>query len=164
MNDSNNKRSVWSYILPYFFTVLFVVLVVGFIVRYLLVGASTVTFEEGSLDTVLRVDVANQETYDKNASYSDMIGIAIIAAASGVGAGYWAASAAAGFGHNLRKDMYYHIQDFSFNNIDKFSTSSIVTRLTTDVSNVQFAFQMAIRAVLRAPLIMTISIVVLLPP
>jgi ABC-type multidrug transport system, ATPase and permease components len=88
-----------------------------------------------------------------------MIGIAIIAAAAGVGAGYWAASAASGFGHNLRKDMYYHIQDFSFNNIDKFSTSSIVTRLTTDVSNVQFAFQMAIRAVLRAPLIMIFAII-----
>jgi len=88
-----------------------------------------------------------------------MAGIALIAAAAGVGAGYWAASAASGFGHNLRKDMYYHLQDFSFNNIDKFSTSSIVTRLTTDVSNVQFAFQMAIRAVLRAPLIMIFAIV-----
>jgi ATP-binding cassette subfamily B multidrug efflux pump len=88
-----------------------------------------------------------------------MAGIALVAAAAGVGAGYWAASAASGFGHNLRKDMYYHLQDFSFNNIDKFSTSSIVTRLTTDVSNVQFAFQMAIRAVLRAPLIMIFAIV-----
>src|SRR5574344_2692237 len=72
MNDSNNKRSVWSYILPYFFTVLFVVLVVSFIVRYLFSGANSVTFDEGSLDTVLRVDVANQETYDKNTSYSGM--------------------------------------------------------------------------------------------
>jgi ATP-binding cassette subfamily B multidrug efflux pump len=85
--------------------------------------------------------------------------IAIVAAAAGVGAGYWAASAAAGFGRNLRKDMYYHIQDYSFNNIDKFSTSSIVTRLTTDVSNVQFAFQTAIRAVLRAPMIMVFAII-----
>jgi len=98
-------------------------------------------------------------SYDVYVYGGIMIGIAIIAAASGVGAGYWAASAAAGFGHNLRKDMYYHIQDFSFNNIDKFSTSSIVTRLTTDVSNVQFAFQMAIRAVLRAPLIMIFAII-----
>ena len=88
-----------------------------------------------------------------------MAGIAIIAAAAGVGAGYWAASASSGFGHNLRKDMYYRLQDYSFNNIDKFSTSSIVTRLTTDVSNVQFAFQSAIRAVLRAPLIMVFAIV-----
>jgi ABC-type multidrug transport system fused ATPase/permease subunit len=55
--------------------------------------------------------------------------------------------------------MYYHIQDYSFNNIDKFSTSSIVTRLTTDVSNVQFAFQMTIRAVLRAPMIMIFAII-----
>jgi len=84
MNDSNNKRSVWSYILPYFFTVLFVVLVVGFIVRYLLVGASTVTFEEGSLDTVLRVDVANQETYDKNASYSDMYYIRTVSVSTNI--------------------------------------------------------------------------------
>jgi ATP-binding cassette subfamily B multidrug efflux pump len=97
--------------------------------------------------------------YDVYVYGAIMIAIAIIAASAGVGAGYWAASAASGFGHNLRQDMYYHIQDFSFNNIDKFSTSSIVTRLTTDVSNVQFAFQMAIRAVLRAPLIMVFAII-----
>jgi ABC-type multidrug transport system fused ATPase/permease subunit len=97
--------------------------------------------------------------YDVYVYGAIMAGIALIAAAAGVGAGYWAASAASGFGHNLRKDMYYHIQDYSFNNIDKFSTSSIVTRLTTDVSNVQFAFQMTIRAVLRAPMIMIFAII-----
>jgi ATP-binding cassette subfamily B multidrug efflux pump len=98
-------------------------------------------------------------SYDVYVYGAIMAGIALIAAAAGVGAGYWAASAASGFGHNLRKDMYYHIQDYSFNNIDKFSTSSIVTRLTTDVSNVQFAFQMTIRAVLRAPMIMIFAII-----
>ncbi len=62
MNDQNNKRSVWSYILPYFFTVLFVVLVVAFIVRYLF-SAGPTTFNENDLDTYLRVDVAQQTSY-----------------------------------------------------------------------------------------------------
>jgi cell division protease FtsH len=71
MNDQNNKRSVWSYILPYFFTVLFVVLVVAFIVRYLFTNTTT-SFAEGDLDTILRVDVANQESVDKQSDYSTM--------------------------------------------------------------------------------------------
>ena len=68
--------------------------------------------------------------------------IAFISLYSGISAGKQAATAGCGFAKNLRQDMYYKIQDFSFKNIDKFSTSSIVTRLTTDVSNVQNAFQM----------------------
>lgn len=60
----------------------------------------------------------------------------------GVKGGEMAATASCGFARNLRHDMYYSIQDYSFSNIDKFSTSSIITRLTTDVTNVQNAFQM----------------------
>lgn len=85
--------------------------------------------------------------------------LAIIAAISGVLAGYFAASASAGFGKNLRKAMYDRIQDYSFKNIDKFSTSSIVTRTTTDVTNVQNAFMMSIRMVIRAPLLMTFALI-----
>jgi ATP-binding cassette subfamily B multidrug efflux pump len=92
--------------------------------------------------------------------YSGLIaGIAIIAAVLGILAGFWAASASSGFGRNLRKAMYDHIQDYSFKNIDKFQASSIVTRTTTDVTNVQNAFMMAIRAVIRAPFMMIFALI-----
>ncbi len=85
--------------------------------------------------------------------------IAFISLYSGISAGKQAATAGCGFAKNLRQDMYYKIQDFSFKNIDKFSTSSIVTRLTTDVSNVQNAFQMLIRIAFRAPLMLIFSFI-----
>jgi ATP-binding cassette subfamily B multidrug efflux pump len=84
---------------------------------------------------------------------------AISAAILGILSGYWAASASSGFGKNLRAAMYSHIQDYSFKDIDKFSSSSIVTRTTTDVTNVQNGFQQAIRAVIRAPFLMVISLI-----
>lgn len=72
--------------------------------------------------------------------------------------GLFAAKAGSGFAKNLRKDLYYKVQEFSFLNIDKFSTSSLITRLTTDVSYVQFAYQMIIRTAVRAPLMLTVSL------
>jgi len=66
--------------------------------------------------------------------------------------GKYAASASAGLGKNLRKDMYYNVQDFSFSNIDRFSTASLITRMTTDVDYVQMAFQMVIRTAVRSPM------------
>ena len=78
---------------------------------------------------------------------------------SGVMSGRMAAVASAGFARNLRHEMYYTIQDYSFSNIDKFSTSSIITRLTTDVSNVQNAFQMILRMAVRAPLTLIFSMI-----
>lgn len=86
-------------------------------------------------------------------------GMAVLAAALGVLAGYWASSASAGFGRNLRQSMFEKVQDYSFKNIDKFSPSSIVTRTTTDVTNVQFSFMMTIRMVLRAPLMMLFALI-----
>lgn len=77
--------------------------------------------------------------------------------AFGTLSGIFSARASAGFGGNLRKDLYYSVQSFSFSNIDKFSTSSLVTRLTTDVTNVQNAFMMVIRMGVRAPLMMIVS-------
>lgn len=74
-------------------------------------------------------------------------------------AGKYAASASAGFGKNLRKNMYYKIQDFSFKNIDKFSTASIVTRLTTDVTNIQNSYQMIIRIAVRGPVMIVFSMI-----
>ncbi len=70
-----------------------------------------------------------------------------------------AATAASGFARNLRKDMFYNIQSFSFENIDRFSASSLVTRLTTDVSNVQNAYMMIIRVAVRSPLMLIFAIV-----
>jgi len=73
--------------------------------------------------------------------------------------GITASKASAGFAKNLRKDLYYKVQDFSFANIDKFSAASIITRLTTDVSNVQMAFQMLTRIVVRTPLMLVFSLI-----
>lgn len=82
----------------------------------------------------------------------------VVSLAGGVGAGMTAANASAGFAKNLRRDMFYNVQTFSFANIDKFSTGSIITRLTTDISNVQMAFQMIIRGAARAPLMLIFSL------
>ena len=73
--------------------------------------------------------------------------------------GLFCAKASSGFAKNLRKDMYYKIQDFSFANIDNFSTSSLVTRLTTDVTNVEMAYMMIIRTAIRAPFMLIFSMV-----
>ncbi len=86
-------------------------------------------------------------------------GMAVIAAVLGILAGYWASSASAGFGHNLRQSMFERVQEYSFKNIDKFSPASIVTRTTTDVTNVQFSFMMIIRMVIRAPLMMIFALI-----
>ena len=85
--------------------------------------------------------------------------LTLISLSLGAAASYVSAHAAAGFAANLRKDMFYHIQDFSFSNIDKFSSASLVTRLTTDVTNVQNAYQMLIRIAVRAPLMLIFSII-----
>lgn len=77
----------------------------------------------------------------------------------GAWAGATCATASCGFARNLRKDMFYRIQGFSFENIDKFSTSSLVTRLTTDITNVQMAFMMLIRIAVRCPFMLIFSFV-----
>ena len=74
-------------------------------------------------------------------------------------AGSTCATASCGLAKNLRKDMFYAIQNYSFENIDKFSTSSLVTRMTTDVSNVQFAYMMIIRTAIRSPLMLIFAFV-----
>ncbi|MBQ8685953.1 MAG: ABC transporter ATP-binding protein [Clostridia bacterium] len=81
-----------------------------------------------------------------------LIGLAALSLTSGVLAGRFAATASCGFASNLRHDLFYKVQKFSFANVDKFSTSSLVTRLTTDVTNVQQAYQMSLRIVIRVPL------------
>ena len=89
----------------------------------------------------------------------ELVLCAIVSLIFGTLSGKFAAKASSGFAKNLRKDLYYKVQDFSFSNIDKFSTSSLVTRLTTDVGYIQMAFQMIIRVAVRAPLMLTISLI-----
>ena len=84
---------------------------------------------------------------------------AIFSLLCGMLSGIFDAKASAGFAKNLRKDLYYKVQNFSFSNIDKFSTSSLITRLTTDVSYIQMAFQMIIRIAVRVPLMLVASVV-----
>ena len=83
---------------------------------------------------------------------------AMLALMFGAAAGTFAARASTGFARNLRHDMYYNVQNFSFSNIDKFSTGSIVTRLTTDVTNVQNAFQMCTRIAVRCPVMLVFAL------
>ena len=87
-----------------------------------------------------------------------LIVCAILSLTFGMLSGRFAAKASAGYAKNLRKEMFYKIQDYSFENIDKFSTSSLVTRMTTDVTNVQMAFQMIIRILVRGPIMMIFSL------
>ncbi len=83
-----------------------------------------------------------------------LVVLAMAALGFGVLSGHFAAVASAGFAKNLRKRMYYKVQDFSFRNIDHFSTSSLVTRMTTDITNVQNAYQMIIRVAVRSPIML----------
>lgn len=88
----------------------------------------------------------------------ELVLCAMLSLLCGVLSGRCSAKAGAGFATNLRKDLYFKVQDYSFYNIDKFSTSSLVTRLTTDVSNVQNAFQTIIRIAVRTPLMLIVSL------
>lgn len=88
-----------------------------------------------------------------------MVGAAIVSLLAGMLGGKFCASASTGFAKNLRRDMYVNVQGFSFSNIDKFSSSSLVTRMTTDITNVQMAFMMLIRMAIRSPLLLIFSII-----
>ncbi len=107
-----------------------------------------------SVESASEVEMATIWTYSLI-----MMGMAVASCLFGILAGFVAAKAAAGFGKNLRKAMYHHIQDYSFSNIDKFSTASLVTRLTTDVTNIQFSVQMILRMVVRAPMMMIVAFI-----
>lgn len=108
---------------------------------------------------VLMAAVIDNGVEKGNMSYVVKMGIVMLVVAmlsllAGTMSGVFAARASMGFGRNLRKAMYENIQDFSFRNIDRFSTAGLVTRMTTDVTNVQNAFQMIIRMFVRAPIMM----------
>ena len=88
-----------------------------------------------------------------------LLAMAIASMGFGILSGWMAAKASAGFAKNLRRDLFYRVQDFAFSNIDGFSSASLVTRLTTDVSNVQNAFMMIIRVAVRAPMMLIFAVV-----
>ncbi len=88
-----------------------------------------------------------------------LVGMAVISLSCGGIAGVTCAKASAGFAKNLRQDVFNRVQSFSFQNIDKFSTSSLVTRMTTDINNVQLSYMMIIRTAIRAPLVLIFSII-----
>jgi len=88
-----------------------------------------------------------------------LILFAVLSLTFGILGGLFSSRASAGFASNLQHDMYHHIQDFSFSNIDKFSTAGLVTRMTTDVTNVQQAFMMLIRMAFRSPCTLVFALV-----
>lgn len=88
-----------------------------------------------------------------------LVGFALVALTFGALSGRSCARATAGFARNLRHDMFHHLQEYSFSNIDKFSSAGLVTRLTTDVSNVQNAFMMIIRTLIRCPAMLIFAMV-----
>ena len=88
-----------------------------------------------------------------------LVVLALVSLACGIANGITGAKASAGFASNVRHDVFHKIQDFSFENIDKFQTSSLVTRLTTDVGNLQMAYQMILRIAIRCPLMLIFSII-----
>lgn len=102
--------------------------------------------ELGAMDGILKYGIA-------------LILSAVISLCFGALSGKYAATASAGFARNLRHDIYYNVQDFSFSNIDKFSTASIITRLTTDITNVQMAYMMIIRIAARSPVMLVFSLI-----
>lgn len=108
---------------------------------------------------ILMAKIIDVGVAEGDISYVTKIGIIMLlfsfaSLAFGVLAGITGARASAGFAKNLRREMYYKIQDYSFSNIDKYSTAGLITRLTTDVTNVQNAFQMIIRGFARAPIML----------
>lgn len=113
----------------------------------------------GQLEALAKGEIAQLDGRALAITASLMILCAVFALICGVFGGKLAAKASCGFAHNLREDMYNNLQTFSFANIDNYSTSSLITRITTDVTNVQNAYQMCIRMLVRAPVLFIASII-----
>lgn len=141
---ANNIRQYWKDVILTWVMVFFesaIEILLAFFMQYLLKG-----IEDKDMGTILMwVGI--------------LVGMAVAAIIFGILAGYWASSASAGFGKNLRDAEFVKIQDYSFKNIDKFSPASIVTRTTTDVTNVQMSFMNIIRTVIRAPFMLVFAMI-----
>lgn len=103
---------------------------------------------------IIDIGIANADLDYVIRTGAEMIALAVVALAAGVASGRCAAVAATGFARNLRRRLFNTLQDYSFANIDKFSTASLITRLTVDVTNTQMAFMMVIRVLVRAPVML----------
>ena len=116
---------------------------------------------EVSMEVTIPLVMAN--LYDYGVVLQDMpiqlVLCAIMSLAFGVASAIFASRAGTGFAKNLRHDMFYRVQKFSFSNIDKFSSASIVTRLTSDVANLQMTFQMMIRMAIRCPMMLILALI-----
>lgn len=142
-------RSIREYKIPTILTPTFVALevIMEVIIPILMARLIDLGIDGGDMNYVLKMGFI-------------LLVAAFISLLFGIMAGRTAAVASAGFAKNLRQDMFYNVQNFSFANIDKFSTGSIITRLTTDVTNVQNSYQMLIRMATRAPGMLIFSLVV----
>ena len=141
-------KSVREYKRDSFLAPIFVTLevIIEVIIPYLMAELIDKGIDSGNMSFILKMGIA-------------LVISCVISLSFGALSGKYAANASAGFAKNLRKDMFYNVQKFSFANIDKFSTSSIVTRLTTDITNVQNAYQMIIRIAVRSPLMLLFSLI-----
>ena len=142
------KKSIRDYKLPSILTPIFII---GEVVLETLIP---------TVMAVLIDEISKSISMDPIIKYGlILLAMALVSLLCGFIAGKFAATASCGYAKNLRHDMYYKIQDFSFAEIDRFSTSSLVTRLTTDVTNVQNAYQMIIRIAIRTPLMLIFAFV-----
>ena len=126
----------------------------------------------GEVIMELLIPLVMAQLYDYGIALQDMgvivtrsiqlVTCALLSLSFGVASATFAAKAATGFARNLRHDMYHHVQSYSFSNIDKFSSSSIVTRLTSDVANLQMTFQMLIRMTIRCVMMLVLALVLAL--
>ncbi|MGN1023054.1 MAG: ABC transporter ATP-binding protein [Lachnospiraceae bacterium] len=141
-------RYIGRYKVPTILTPIFTLLEVlmEILIPYIIASIIDKGISAGNMNEVVRLGIV-------------MLIMAFASLLFGILAGTFAADASSGFAANLRQAMYENIQTFSFSNIDKFSTAGLVTRMTTDVTNIQNAFQMTIRIAVRAPLMMIISLV-----
>ncbi|MCI8992169.1 MAG: ABC transporter ATP-binding protein [Eubacterium sp.] len=141
-------QSIREYKLPSILAPLFMIGEVAMetIVPFLMAYMIDIGFAKEDLNYVVKIGI-------------EMLVLAVIGLLFGILSGRYAAIAATGLAKNMRKDIFYSIQGFSFANIDKFSTASLVTRMTTDITNVQMAYQMIIRILVRAPIMIIFSII-----
>lgn len=145
------SRYLKEYKKPAILTPIFVIIevVMEVLIPYLMAKIIDVGINNGDVQYIIKIGTF-------------LILSAMLSLAFGMLSGRFAAKASAGFSKNLRREMFHKIQDYSFENINKFSTSSLVTRMTTDVTNVQMAFQMIIRILVRGPVMMLFALLMVL--
>ena len=141
-------KSMRQYIKPSIFTMIFLAgeVFAEMMIPYLMAKVLDRGFETKDIQYIIQIGLL-------------MAVIALISMTCGILGGKFSSDASAGFAANLREDIYRNIQRFSFQNIDRFSTPSLITRLTTDITNIQFAFQMVLKTVVRAPFMIVFAFI-----